>query len=209
MELLKRANGNIPRTQQELDTMLKEMTEAYGQFLTAAGFDWKADENSSNTPHRVAKAWLQDIINGCVSEQPNITAFPNDDNYTGMVFQGNIPVISLCSHHNLQFTGLAHVAYLPGERVIGLSKINRTVDWFSRRPQIQEGLTSQIHKYIDEICVGNKGVAVVVEANHSCVKCRGIKNDSTMGTALMSGAFLDNNDRSRDEFYTFVSNLKK
>lgn len=93
MELLKRANGNIPRTQQELDTMLKEMTEAYGQFLTAAGFDWKADENSSNTPHRVAKAWLQDIINGCVSEQPNITAFPNDDNYIGMVFPGNIPVL--------------------------------------------------------------------------------------------------------------------
>jgi GTP cyclohydrolase I len=117
----------------------------------------------------------------------------------------------LCSHHHALFTGVAHVAYIPSRdgKVIGLSKLNRIVDWFSRRPQIQEGLTTQIHEFIDSICEGNKGIAVVVEAKHTCCSCRGIKHDSTMRTARMTGSFLNNNDNSRAEFYKFVEFSKK
>jgi len=153
---------------------------------------------------------VSDIISGCVNEAPNITAFPNEDGYTGMVFQGNIPVVSLCSHHNLQFTGKAYVAYIPSKegKVIGLSKLNRIVDFYSRRPQIQEGLTMQIHKHIDEVCESNLGVAVLVEANHTCCSNRGIKHNSTMKTANITGAF-DTESSARAEFYSFVSDLKK
>jgi GTP cyclohydrolase I len=117
----------------------------------------------------------------------------------------------MCSHHHALFTGVAHVAYIPSRdgKVIGLSKLNRVVDWFSRRPQVQENLTSQISSYIDTICEGNKGVAVVIEANHTCCSNRGIKHDSTMRTARMTGAFLDNADSSRSEFYKFVEFAKK
>jgi GTP cyclohydrolase I len=107
--------------------------------------------------------------------------------------------------------GQAHVAYIPSKdgKVIGLSKLNRIVDWFSRRPQVQENLTMQIHTYIDKICEKNKGVAVMIEANHTCCSNRGIKHDSTMRTARMSGAFLDEKDNSRSEFYKFVEFSKK
>lgn len=205
MKLLERANGNLPRTDEEKDQMIGDAAIHYGKFLTALGFDYQADENSKDTPRRVAKAWINDIVSGCVTEPPKITAFPNEDKYSGMVFEGDIPVTSLCSHHNLSFSGKAYVAYLPGEKVIGLSKINRIVDWFARRPQIQEGLTAQIHNYINEVCEGNLGVAVMISCEHSCVSCRGIKHNSTMKTAIMSGAFLDNNDKARDEFYQFVN----
>ncbi|NBP16968.1 GTP cyclohydrolase I FolE, partial [bacterium] len=104
------------------------------------------------------------------------------------------------------FFGYAHVAYLPDPqgKVIGLSKLNRIVDYFSRRPQVQETLNMQIHKFLDELCVGNRGVAVMVEANHTCCSLRGIKHNSTMRTARMSGAFHENGDNSRAEFYKFV-----
>ena len=112
----------------------------------------------------------------------------------------------LFDNHHAAFTGVAHVAYIPSKhgKVIGLSKLNRIVDWFSRRPQVQENLTMQIHQYIDQVCLKNNGVAVMIEAKHTCCSNRGIKHDSTMRTARMSGAFLDNNDNSRSEFYKFI-----
>ena len=142
----------------------------------------------------------------CYSEPPKITAFDNVDKYDGIVSQTNIKVTSLCSHHHAPFMGFAHVAYIPAKdgKVIGLSKLNRIVDWFSRRPQVQENLTMQIHKYIDEVCIKNKGVAVMIEAAHTCCSNRGIRHDSTMRTARMSGAFLDDKDNSRNEFYKFI-----
>lgn len=208
MKLIDRANGNMPRTEKQKKAMIEEAATHYGKFLMSLGFDYTKDENSKDTPTRVAKAWINDLISGCVDEKPKITAFPNEDQYTGIVFEGNIPVISMCSHHNLPFIGVAHVAYIPGTKVIGLSKINRTVDWYSRRPQIQEGLTMQIHKMIDKICEDNKGVAVMIQAQHQCVKCRGIKQDSEMITAQLTQSF-DTEGSARAEFYSFVHNLKK
>jgi GTP cyclohydrolase I len=93
--------------------------------------------------------------------------------------------------------------------VIGLSKLNRIVDWFARRPNLQEALTFGICDYIDKVCEKNNGVAVMLECNHTCCSNRGIKHDSTMRTARMTGAFLDNTDNSRAEFYKFVEFAQK
>jgi GTP cyclohydrolase I len=185
---------------------IKQAELAYGQFLEALGFDWKSNPHMEDTPRRVAKAWVHDLARGCFEDEPKITAFENDGQYDGMVCQTNIPVISMCAHHNLPFMGYAHVAYIPSPdgKVIGLSKLNRIVDYISRRPSVQETLNMDIHKFIDKVCSNNKGVAVMIEANHTCCSNRGIRHDSTMRTARMSGAFLDNNDNSRAEFYKFV-----
>jgi GTP cyclohydrolase IA len=144
---------------------------------------------------------------GIYYEAPKITAFDNVDQYDGMVFQGNIDLKSICSHHSLPFIGKAHVAYLPGTKVIGLSKLNRIVEWFARRPQVQENLTMQIHSYINEICENNKGVAVVIEASHMCACVRGVKHNSTMMTSKLSGEFLESHE-VREEFYNFIKFLK-
>jgi GTP cyclohydrolase I len=180
--------------------------EAYGKFLEALGFNWKQNPHMEDTPRRVAKAWVHDLARGCFENEPKITAFENDGQYDGMVCQTNIPVISMCAHHNLPFMGYAHVAYIPSPdgKVIGLSKLNRIVDYICRRPQVQETLNMQVHKFIDEVCEGNKGVAVMVEANHTCCSLRGIKQNSSMRTARMSGAFHEPGDGSRNEFYKFI-----
>ena len=163
----------------------------------------------ADTPRRVAKAFVNDLGSGCYNELPRITAFPSDG-YDGMVFQGGIPVKSFCSHHHLPFTGVAHVAYIPSVtgKVIGLSKLNRIVEHYARRPQIQEGLTIQIQAAIDEICEDNKGVAVMVSATHTCACLRGIKHDGCeMKTSKLSGDFLLD-PATRNEFYHFVSNWR-
>ena len=211
MKKLQYANHNNPQTPEEVSELINRGAKAYEAYLDALGFDWRNDPNSDNTPHRVAKAFVTDLAVGCYSEPPKVTAFDNVDGYDGIVCQNNIKVVSLCSHHHAPFTGVAHVAYIPAKdgKVIGLSKLNRIVDWFSRRPQVQENLTAQIHAYVDKVCEKNNGVAVMIEANHTCCSNRGIKHDSTMRTARMSGAFLDNNDNSRAEFYKFVEFAKK
>ena len=208
MQLLQKCNDNIVRTQEQKQQMIEQAAYHYGQFLNALGFDYQADEHSKNTPMRVAKAWINDLISGCVDDLGQITAFPNDHQYSGLICQTRIPVISMCAHHNLMFIGVAHVAYIPGigsdSKMIGLSKLNRIVDWFARRPTVQESLTKQIHDKINELCVGNRGVAVVIESQHSCVKCRGIKHDSVMKTSELSGYFFTNEIGTRQEFFNLI-----
>lgn len=208
--MLKYANHNKPHTSEEKQHIIENAAKAYETYLDALGFDWRNDPNSTDTPMRVAKAFVNDIASGCYSDAPKVTAFDNIDGYDGIVAQTNIKIVSLCSHHHLAWTGVAHVAYIPSKdgKVIGLSKLNRIVDWFARRPQVQENCTMQIHEYIDMVCEKNKGVAVLIEANHTCCSNRGIKHDSTMRTARMSGSFL-NEESTRNEFYKFVEFAKK
>lgn len=209
MVLLKYANLSHPRTEEEKKLIIEKAAHHYGQYMTALGLDWENDPNSSDTPMRVAKAFVNDLAQGCYSDQPKITSFDNLDQYDGMVFQGNIDVKSFCSHHHLPFIGKAHVAYIPGRdgKVIGLSKLNRIVEWFARRPQVQENLTMQIHDHINSVCEGNLGVAVMVEANHMCACVRGVRHDSTMMTSKLTGVFKTD-DATRNEFYRFVDKLK-
>lgn len=208
--ILPTANSSAPRTEEEKQAIIEKATKAYEAYLDALGFDWRNDPNSTDTPRRVAKAFVNDLATGCYDEPPKVTSFPSDG-YDGIVSQCNIPVKSLCSHHHLAFTGVAHVAYIPSlkGRVIGLSKLNRIVEFFARRPQIQEGLTIQIHNAIDNVCEKNQGVAVVIKAQHTCACLRGVKHDGCyMVTSKLSKDFMDDS-KTRQEFYDFIKMAEK
>lgn len=192
-------------TQQEKQQIIDKAAYHYGLFLTALGVSWESDPNSSNTPNRVAKAYVTDLWKGRYEPMSDITSFPSDG-YDGIVFEGGIPLTSMCSHHHQTISGTVHVAYIPAENgnVVGLSKINRVVEHFGRRGAIQEQLTVAIQHAIDELIEDNKGVAVMIEATHNCVSCRGVKHiGASMKTAKLSGAFLDDGN-ARSEFYQFV-----
>ena len=196
---------NATLTLKETEAIINRATEAYGEFLTALGCDWKNDPNSDNTPRRVAKAYVTDLWKGRYEPMSNITSFPSDG-YDGMVFEGGIPLTSMCSHHHQTIGGNVHVAYIPSEggEVVGLSKLNRVVEHFGRRGAIQEQLTVAIHHAIDTMITDNMGVAVMIEATHNCVSCRGVKHQgASMKTAKLTGAFL-NDGNARAEFYQFI-----
>ena len=202
---IKKANENKPRTPEEIEEMINNASIHYGQFLNAMGFDYEADPQTINTPTRVAKAWLKDLILGSISEEPSMTVFPNEENYNGVVIQTGIPVVSMCAHHNLPFTGYASVAYVPGKNVVGLSKLNRIVDFYSRRPQMQESLTQQIHTFLSEkLDCGS--VAVSISSKHMCCSNRGIKHPtSVMTTNKFSGVFMEPGNLIREEFLHAIS----
>ena len=207
LELVKEgyANGvapGFPLTEDQKWQMGDKAAEKYGEFLTALGCDWENDPNSNDTPRRVAKAYVFDLWKGRYEEMSNITAFPSDG-YDGIVQESNIPVESMCSHHHQRIGGKVSIAYVPSKdgKVIGLSKLNRIVDLFGRRGAIQEQLTVAIHNAINKICEGNIGVAVMIDATHNCVSCRGVKHQgASMQTAKLSGCFLKEPE-ARAEFY--------
>ena len=207
LELVKEgyANGvapGFPLNEDQKWEMVDKAAEAYGKFLDALGCDWRNDPNSSDTPRRVAKAYVFDLWKGRYEEMSKITAFPSDG-YDGIVQESNIPVESMCSHHHQRIGGKVSIAYVPSKdgKVIGLSKLNRIVDLFGRRGAIQEQLTVAIHNAIDKICEGNIGVAVMIDATYNCVSCRGVKHQgASMQTAKLSGCFL-NEEAARAEFY--------
>jgi len=193
---------NAKLDQREKQYIIEDAAEAFGQFLDALGVDWKNDPNSSDTPMRVAKAYVNDLWAGRFENLTEITAFPSDG-YDGIVQESNIPVTSMCSHHHQTIGGRVSIAYVPSKdgKVVGLSKLNRIVEHFGRRGAIQEQLTVAIHNAVDKICEGNLGVAVMVDATHNCVSCRGVKHHgASMQTAKLSGCFL-NEDSARSEFY--------
>lgn len=206
MKLLKDANGNLARTEEEKAEMIEMGALYYGKFLTAMGFDWESDDNTKGTPRRYAKSFVEDLIKGCLDAPPLITTFPSNG-YAGIVMERNIPFSSMCSHHNREIQGVAHIAYIPGKKgkVVGLSKMNRTVEFFAQRPQIQEGLTKQIHDHLNTICEGNRGLAVIIEASHGCVSCRGVKHKGAdMVTSQLSGYFYTNEIGSRVELFQLL-----
>jgi len=210
LELVKEgfANGvaeGRPLTEKEKADMIQLAARHFGHFLDALKVNWREDPNSDKTPHRVAKAYVNDLWAGRYEAPPAITTFPSDG-YDGMVFEGGIPLTSMCSHHHQTIMGKVHVAYIPGKdsRVIGLSKLNRLVEHFARRGAIQEQLTVAIHNAINQIITDNKGVGVMIEATHNCVQCRGVKHGgASMKTSKLTGAFKDDS-ATRMEYYEFV-----
>ena len=192
-------------TPEEKQEIIKNAAYHFGQFLSALGVDWENDPNSIDTPRRVAKAYVNDLWAGRFNSAPEITAFPSDG-YDGIVFEGGIPLTSMCSHHHQTIMGKIHVAYIPGEngKVVGLSKLNRIVEHFGRRGAIREQLTVAIHNAVNTIIEDNKGVAVMVEATHNCVQCRGVKHGGgSMKTSKLTGAFKED-PATRNEFYEFI-----
>ena len=193
---------NVRLTDADKEEIIREAAVHFGRFLEALGCTWRDDPNSADTPTRVAKAYVNDLWKGRFEPLDSITAFPSDG-YSGLVQESNIPITSMCSHHHQTIKGHVSVAYVPAKdgKVVGLSKLNRIVEHFARRGAIQEQLTVAIHSAIDKICENNLGVAVMVDATHNCVSCRGVKHQgASMQTAQLSGCFLDE-DSARAEFY--------
>lgn len=204
------AGGNVVLSDDDRNEMLARATEAYGKFLEALGYDWKNDPNMIKTPYRVVKMFVNEITSGAYSAPPKLAVFPSSG-YSGMVIEHGIEVNSLCSHHLLPFTGFCSLAYIGKEngQVIGLSKLNRIVHWFAKRPQLQEQLTRQIHDYLVNVFGDTVlGIAVYIEAEHMCVSMRGAEDNSTMTTHYCSGAFLTNEMNSRDEFLRAIQIYK-
>jgi GTP cyclohydrolase I len=189
-------------TEIEKEDIINKAAHKFGLFLDELGCDWRQDPNSSDTPKRVAKAYVNDLWKGRYEPLDKITAFPSDG-YDGIVQESNIPVQSMCSHHHQTIGGNVSIAYIASAegKVVGLSKLNRIVEQFGRRGAIQEQLTVAIHNAVNKICEGNLGVAVQVNATHACVSCRGVKHGgASMQTAKLTGAFLDE-DSAKAEFY--------
>ena len=186
----------------EKEDIINKAAHKFGLFLDELGCDWRQDPNSSDTPKRVAKAYVNDLWKGRYEPLDRITAFPSDG-YDGIVQESNIPVQSMCSHHHQTIGGNVSIAYIASAegKVVGLSKLNRIVEQFGRRGAIQEQLTVAIHNAVHKICEGNLGVAVMISATHNCVSCRGVKHQgASMQTAKLTGAFLDE-DSAKAEFY--------
>ncbi|MHA6616150.1 GTP cyclohydrolase I FolE [Pseudonocardia sp. DLS-67] len=171
---------------------------AADQFLRALGVAPDTD-GMRNTPRRMAKAYAE-----LFTPQPfDLTTFPNDEHYDELVLARGIPVRSVCEHHLLPFVGVAHVGYLPGDRILGLSKLARIVEHFARRPQVQERLTKQIAEWLAHN-LRPKGVGVVIDAEHTCMTLRGVRAIGSSTTTSTLLGTLREDARSRQEFFALA-----
>jgi GTP cyclohydrolase I len=177
----------------ELDLAAAE--RAARDLLRALGQDTHS-ESMQETPARMARAYAE-LFTPAPFE---LTTFPNDEGYDELVLARDIPLRSVCEHHLLPFVGIAHVGYLPGERILGLSKLARVVGHFAARPQVQERLTKQIADWLDEQ-LEPRGVGVVIAAEHTCMTLRGVQaiGSSTVTSTLLGTLRADG--RSRQEFF--------
>jgi GTP cyclohydrolase I len=167
---------------------------AVGDLMRALGMD-VTDPSLARTPHRVARAYSELLS----PREFGLTTFPNDEGYDELVVARDIPFTSLCEHHLLPFVGTASVGYLPGARILGLSKLARVVELFARRPQVQERMTKQVASWLDQH-LRPRGVGVVVRAEHTCMTLRGVQaRGATTVTSALLGTLRDD-ARSRAEF---------
>jgi GTP cyclohydrolase I len=147
------------------------------------------DPNLRETDRRVARMYLEMFHGLDEGSEPRITTFPNDEGYRHMVMEKNIPFYSMCAHHLVPFYGHAHLAYIPGERILGLSKFARILEFYAKRPQLQERLTEQVANFLEEK-LRPEGAMVVIEARHLCVEMRGVKKPGAVTTtSALRGIF--------------------
>lgn len=182
-----------------IEKKFREIMEVLGLDLT--------DDSLKETPKRVAKMYVKEIFKGLdPKNKPSVTLFENKYKFNQMLVEKDIAVYSYCEHHFVPIIGKAHVAYFSSGKVVGLSKINRTVQYYSKRPQVQERLTVQIANEMKEM-LKTEDVAVIIEADHLCVASRGVQDvSSSTVTSSYHGKFLDSN--VRDEFLKYVYNGK-
>lgn len=148
-----------------------------------------SDPNLRDTDTRVAKLYMEMFHGLKEGTEPRVTTFPNDENYGHMVMERDIPFYSMCSHHLVPFYGRAHIAYIPREQIIGLSKFGRILEFYAKRPQLQERLTEQVVGFLEEK-LSPIGAMVVIEARHLCVEMRGVKKPGALTvTSAIRGAF--------------------
>lgn len=157
----------------------------FRKIMLALGLDL-TDDSLKNTPLRVAKMYVNEAFSGLNPlNEPSVTLFENKYAYNEIILERNIPVFSSCEHHFVPIIGKAHVAYVPGKKIAGLSKLNRAVQYFARRPQVQERLTLEIASFLKEK-LQTPDVAVIIEAEHLCIASRGIKD---VGTTTITSSY--------------------
>ena len=166
-----------------------KIEQLFSEIMDVMGLDL-TDDSLKGTPKRVAKMYIEEIFSGLnPKNKPNIALFDNKYQYKQMLVEKNITFYSNCEHHFVPIIGKAHIAYISSGRVIGLSKINRIVQYFAKRPQVQERLTNQIAEEL-KIILNTEDIAVIIDAKHLCVSSRGIKDDtSTTVTSYFGGKF--------------------
>jgi GTP cyclohydrolase I len=175
---------------------LAKAQAAVADLLKALGRDITSD-HLADTPRRVAASFMEMLT----PRDFDMTTFPNDEGYEGLVLVRDIPFHSLCEHHLLPFRGVAHIGYVPGERLLGISKLARVLEKFSRDLQVQERLTTQVADYLQEQ-LGARGVGVVIEAEHMCMSLRGVQSaGATTVTSTYLGSIADD-AALRDQFRT-------
>ena len=177
---------------------LPDAERAVRDLLLALGRD-PSSPHLMDTPRRVAESLTEMLT----PREFDLTTFPNDESYDELVLARSIPVQSLCEHHMLPFTGVAHVGYLPGERILGLSKLARVVELFARDLQVQERLTVQVASWLQEN-LEPKGVGVVIEAEHMCMSLRGVQATGSRTITSSVHGLLREDPRSRQEFFTLT-----
>jgi len=180
-------------------SMIELIALDFTHIMETMGLDL-SDDSLQDTPKRVAKMFIEETFYGLRTENfPKITVVQNKFNYDEMLVEKGINVMSVCEHHFVGIVGKATIGYIPKSKVIGLSKLNRVVDYFARRPQVQERLTAQIYHALSEI-LGTDQVAVVIDADHYCVKSRGIEDTSSSTVTSKLGGGFRSHDGTRAEF---------
>ncbi|MEM7183159.1 MAG: GTP cyclohydrolase I FolE [Spirochaetota bacterium] len=189
------------KTDEEKETIIREN---FQKIMETLGLDLQ-DDSLRDTPSRVAKMYVREIFRGLnPANKPKISVFDNKYKYGQMLLEKNITFHSACEHHFLPIIGKAHIAYISSGKVIGLSKLNRLVDYYASRPQVQERMTVQLLKSLQQ-ALDTEDVAVCLDAKHLCVSARGIRDtNSTTVTTEFSGKFLE--DSLRNEFYMHIQN---
>lgn len=175
----------IPTQNLSANGKIKLIAHHFEKIMGLLGLDTE-DDSLKDTPHRVAKMYVKEIFSGLdPSNEPQVTLFDKTYNYDEIILEKNIPVYSYCEHHFVPIIGKAHVAYIPHHKIVGLSKLNRIVNYFSRRPQVQERLTADIAGFLKAKLL-TEDVAVVIEAEHLCIASRGIRD---AGSTTVTGSY--------------------
>ncbi len=187
---------------------IESIQNYFGKIMEELGLDL-TDDSLSGTPYRVAKMYVKELFYGLnPSNKPKLSTFENKYGYKKMLIEQNITIDSSCEHHFLPITGHAHIAYIPKDKVIGLSKINRLVDYYSHRPQVQERLCLQILKDLQET-LDTEDVIIVINAKHLCVSSRGIKDKNSFTTTIEYGGVFKKSECRNDFFGSLKSKLDK
>lgn len=193
------ANDNQPLSEEELHSMEQLLEQKFGEVFDILRIN-RNDPNSTDTPYRLSRMWVRELLSGRFSKSPKITVFPNRKEVDELVISKGIKVMSVCSHHWQPITGVCAIGYVPRDKVIGLSKFTRIVEWFSRRGQIQEELGEQVADYLVEM-LDPIALGVVIKAKHYCMIARGVEahDSSEMVTSVMRRE-LATNHALREEF---------
>ncbi len=182
---------------------ITKIEKSFTDIMNVLGLDLK-DDSLQDTPKRVAKMYVDEIFWGLDYDNfPKITTVDNKFKYDEMIIEKNIKSMSVCEHHFVTIDGKCHIGYIPKNKVLGLSKLNRVVEFFSRRPQVQERLTEQIY-YALRYILGTEDIAVVLEGTHYCVKSRGIEDQNSSTTTSKMGGSFKNNSNLRHEFLKLI-----